>query len=448
MNFNQNHFFSFEKKNDLFNKKKSGLYYWDIIRFEIYYDLLWNYSSKKVKGENFKTPKKQIFFDFIRFLNFLLFKKFDYLFFTASRNKIGDNKVFDQNLGDILGIYSKEAILFESIERDRNRWYYQNTLYNPIYIFRKIVGYFYKQADYSEIIDLLKEEFKRSDFGNHQINNIVNDFKTDFNYYSWIFRTKKPKMIFITQNGIQKGLFSAAKKYNIPVVEVQHGIIDEGHLGYNYNRNIEYKSEEVYLPTYFFTFTDFWAKDLFFPVKEIISMGNSFFYNSSVVNNVSENNAKGLLVASSDVFGEDLKNLVIQFSMEMKNVPVYFKLHPNQFAEKQYYRKQFLDCPNVKVYANEKSIYELLAISKSVIVIQSTALYEALHLKKTAIIFKKQTYYRHSHIFGIKNVFLINGVEDLKKYFDVAFVESSKNKDLFFKKFDFAKFSKFITENK
>lgn len=446
--FDQNHFFSFEKRNDLFKKKKGGFFYWDLIRFEIYYDLLWNHSSKIVRGENGKTPKKQIVFDFIRFLNFLLFKKCDYLFFTASRNKIGDNKVFDQNLGDILEIYSKDAMLFESIGSDRNRWYHQNTLYNPIYIFRKILGYFYKQADYSEIIDLVKGEYKRSNLDNHQINNIVNDFKTDFNYYSWILRIKKPKIIFITQNGIQKGLFAAAKKHSVPVVEVQHGIIDEGHLGYNYNREIEYKPEQICLPTYFFSFSDFWISDLYFPIKEVCSIGNSFFYDSSIKSSNVKEQSDGLLVASSDVFGEDLKNLVVELCVKEKNIPVYFKLHPNQFFEKQYYTEQFLNYQNVTVYTDEKNIYELLAISKSVLVIQSTALYEALHLKKKAIIYKKQTYHRHRHVFGLENVILVNGADELIDAYNQDFVENREIQDLFFKKFDTDKFLKFMDKIK
>ncbi len=442
--FNQNVFFDFEEKHDLFSKHFGDLFYWDLIRFELFYHLLWSRNSN-VKSEKSAVSKKQILNELKSFFNFVLFKKVDFLFFTASRNKISNNKIFDQNLADILDSITGSYYAFESFERDKTKWHYKNTLFNPIAIFRRIIKVFYMhKQDYSELISLINNEFPSSAFTTEDIKRIILDFKIDYFYYSLLFKIKRPKAVFITQNGIQKGLFTASKRHNIPIIEVQHGIIDDAHLAYSYSKKIDYKENQIYLPTYFFSFSEFWTKTLNFPVKEIIPMGNSYFYNSQVNNKKAEKDKKGLLVASSDVFGENLKNIILDFAGNNKTTPVYFKLHPNQFLEKQYYIDQFANFDNVNVYTNENSIYELLEISDAILVIQSTALYEAYHLKKKAFIYKKQTYQRHQHVFDLPNVYLVNNVNEITEVYDNKFVIDNLTQDLFFKNFDSVKFNQFI----
>lgn len=444
--FDQKTFFEFEEKYNLFSKQSSNLYYWDLVRFELFYHLLWNYQSN-VKKEKPTVSKNQVFKEIKSFFYFLLFKKSDFLFFTASRNKIGNNAFFDQNLGDILNNISGDCYAFESYERDASKWYYKNTLFNPIAIFKRITRFFYRpNEDYSDLISLINNEFSNASFSNEDINRLILDFKIERLFYKTLFILKRPKVIFITQNGIQKGLFAAGKNRNIPIVEVQHGIIDEAHLAYSYSKNIDYKNNQIYLPTYFFTFSDFWKKNLYLPINEIISMGNTYFFNAQNNNLITRENKNinGLLVASSDVFGENLKDIVIDFVTIKKDIPVYFKLHPNQFLEKQYYVEKFSKFENVIVYTNEKSIYELLEQSKAVLVIQSTALYEAYHLKKIGFIYKKQTFRRHYHVFDLPNINLINNANEIAEAYDEEFVVDDLNENLFFKNFDSHKFNQFI----
>jgi hypothetical protein len=256
-----------------------------------------------------------------------------------------------------------------------------------------------------------------------------------------IFRFKKPKVIFITQNGIQKGLFAAASKFKIPVIEVQHGVIDEGHLSYNYSKNIDYTGNKISLPSYFFTFSDFWGKDLFYAVKEIVNMGNSYF---SLQNEIEISKIeRGLLVVSSDIFGENLKELIVDFSQKY-NLPIFFKLHPNQYFQKEYYQDEFKDYNNVEVYTNNKTVYELLGLSSAALVIQSTALYEALHMKRLGIILRKQTYARHGHIFENSNVYLIDNANELFDALNNNYREDDSGKNLFFEEFKNEKFLNFM----
>lgn len=447
-NFNHNVFFEFEKKHSLFNLKNGDTYFWDIIRNDIYLELLWEYSL--IPKNRIKRSVKQLLGALLTILKFwtsIFVKRNKYIFFTASRNKINGNQSYDQNLGDLLTKFSKESILLENFEENEKAWYYSNTVFNPIAAIRKICSFFLKTRDYSLLLLLLKNEYAEFNLSNHEINSIYKKFKIDLLYYSIIFRVQKPKAIFITQYGIQKGLFAAAKRLGIPVIEVQHGIIDEGHMAYSYNRNILYTPEQYYLPDYFLSFTDFWTKDLYMPVSGIIPAGNSAFAKmAGIVKNQEILKQDGLLVASSNIFGKNLAELIIRFARAHTNTPVYFKLHPDQFQNVRQYEDQFSSLQNVKIFTGEKSVNELLSISKAVLAIQSTAVYEALHSDKIAIIYKKQTYKRHSHIFNFNNVYLIDDEIELENALKQSTDENRFPSNIFFKEFDESIFFAFMTK--
>lgn len=440
---NPKDFFSFEKRNKLFEKKHKNLFIWDILRFEIYYDILWNNKTSSSHQEK-RSPKILILKEIYFFILSLIIDKCTYLFFTASRNRDDQGFFFDQNLEDSLQA-CPGAICYESYERKaKNRKSDRITVFNPIFVIRYFFKFFYKNHDFKEIVSLVKSEYSESNISESQINDLIICFQIDYKFYRFVFKMKKPRAIFITQNGIQKGLFAAAKSLGIPVIEVQHGIIDEGHISYSYSPDISYTAMQLYLPTYFFSFSDFWTKSIFYPVKQTLAVGNSFFYSTKDKIDNSKNKV-GILVASSDVFGSDLKNLVLDFS-KFNTQPVYFKLHPNQFFEKEYYVEQFKDCKNVQVITNEKSIYELLEISKAILLIQSTALYEALYLKRIGVIYKRQSYIRHEHVFDKRNVYLVDNAKELSLAIEKEYLEEEASYLSFFDNFDQKRFSEFMSQ--
>jgi len=440
-------FFSFEEKNKCFDYKVEGIYFWDLIRCELYYDIYRgnipddNERSSSLTVAIFKFIKESYVFMFSMF-----FKKWDCIFFTASRNKLENNKYFDQSLGDLLAKYKKNEISFESFERDQKKWEYKNTLYNPIGIINKISSKFSKNQDYSSVIKLITDEYKDSNFTNQTINNIVKKYKVELYFYSILFKLKCPKIIFLSQSGSQKALFVAAKKNSIPVVEVQHGVINEGHVMYSYSHKINYKSDQIFLPTYFFVFSEFWKKQVYYPVKKTLCMGNSFFYEFPNTAKDTSIIKEGLAVASANIYGENLKKIVMELASRNSVDPIYFKLHPNQYSEKDNFTADFLPFKNVHIFSSEKSMFELLALSKAVLVIQSTALYESLHRKNIGIIYKKQSYEEHDHVFDNPNVYLVDTAEQVTEAMNHSFVEDAVFDNMFFKDFDHKLFEQFISE--
>ncbi len=449
--FNPEIFFEFEKRHDCFNQKIGDVYFWDIIRYELYIDILRNIKPVNVVKKNTKISilnktirvLKQIF----SLVNFLLFTKCDFLFITSSRNKIENDLFFDRNLGDILNVCNKKNVLFEKFQIDITDCHYRkNALLDPSVTIKSILSKFIRRKDYSQVLASIHKEFEHCNFTNERINELVVNYKTDLLFYNFVFKNKKPKICFVNQNGIQKGLFCAGERYKVSIVEVQHCVIDEGNPAYHYSKDIIYKKEQLYLPTYFFTYSSYWNEQVYYPVKKIIDIGNSFLFKPS--NFIDEDSLKkgALVVASANVYGENLKEIVIALSKKNSEIPIYFKLHPNQFAEKEYYITEFLDFKNVQVVSNENNMEQLLAESNSLLVIQSTTIYEALHLRKKGIIYKRQSFEGHNSLFDNPNVYLVDTAEEIIGAINQPYIEENLNEQFFFKDFDLKKFQRFLAE--
>ena len=243
------------------------------------------------------------------------------------------------------------------------------------------------------------------------------EYYTDFYFYSSFFKKKNIRRIFLTQNGILKAFLKAAQENRIPVFEFQHGLVDIGHLAYNYPK-MDYKEGQITLPNTILSLSPFWFNELYLPNVKIVPIGNDYFYNPLAeilsTTNINTNTAKTILVISSDVFGKDLSDFILKSEKEgqLKDISIYFKLHPNQFFEKEYYTEKLSSLKNIRIITNEKSVGELLKICNTVFAIQSTAIYEALQANRKVILLKRMSYLRHQHIFDRKNLHLVDTVED------------------------------------
>ena len=68
--------------------------------------------------------------------------------------------------------------------------------------------------------------------------------------YSFLMRLFKPKIIFVVCYYSNFELIKAAKKNNIPVVELQHGLVAKTHRAYYYKNKVD----DIYLPDFFLSY--------------------------------------------------------------------------------------------------------------------------------------------------------------------------------------------------
>lgn len=398
-------FLDFEKKNNLFDLQDfKGTYYWDIIRYYVYIKLIWQEEPlpKDKQKKNYLLILKRILNSI--FLFFDCSKK-QYLFYLASRDKDAHRRSVDRILKPSYDLLKeKKLLLIESFTPNLKGSYFlpQNIYYK---LFRK------KYFDFTNVLNLLNNFFGETKISNEYLNAVLNHYYSDLSFFKKILKKHKVEKIFMTQNGIQKGLIKAAKELNIKIFEFQHGVVYENHLAYNYPS--ECLNEKVYLPDTIFSFSPFWFQDVFLPNVKIVPIGNDFLYKSIKINSLTKPK-KGILIISTSVFGGRLLNFIKNdaFQKKTQKLPIFFKLHPNQFDEKEYYIESLREFENIEVISNEFSVNDLIGECDTIFTIISTTVYEALQSERRVILLKEFPYGDHKHIFDRKNLHLVDTVED------------------------------------
>ena len=398
-------FLAFEKENNLFDLQDTkGTYYWDIIRYYVYIKLLSLEESlpKKHKRRiNLSVFRRIIDF----FLIFLTYSKKHFLFYLSSRDKDISGENIDRNSKTSYDLLKeKKCLLIESFCPNLKGSYFlpQNIYYK---LFKK------KYFDFSYILEILNNTFGEMKISNEYLNSILNHYYSDLSFFKKILKKHKVEKIFMTQSGIQKGLIKAAKELDIKIFEFQHGVVYKNHLAYSYPSGSF--NGKVYLPDTILSFSPFWFQDVFLPNVNIVPIGNDFLYNSIKANGLIKLQ-KGILIISTNFFGKKLLNFIKKnaFQKKTRNIPIFFKLHPNQFDEKEYYIENLREFENIRVISNEYSVSDLIEKCDTVFTIISTTVYEALQSERRVILLKEFPYEDHKHVFDRKNLHLVDTVED------------------------------------
>ncbi len=418
-----NNFFKYEVENDFFNEKTyDGLDYWDIVRHDVFYFLYEPYKEIGKVSDSSKNNLSKL--ASVKTLLKLLFSKNKYIFFKASRNNGKDiiSKSYLQLLNDVIEI--------ESI-------YIPNSNYLSI---PNLYKFFSKKDEKYKIANLLSKKFGINEIDiNRFIDSRVTKFKNDYFFYKLLFKLSKPKIIFMVQNGIQKAMFKAANELVIPIIELQHGYIGYVHPAYSYPENIDIKLIKPFLPKYFFSFSDFWTQNSFYPVEKV-TLGCSFLEFEQVTIK-----SEDIVIVSANIYHDFLKKIVLNIAPIFKDKKIYYKLHPNQFHHYQNIIDEFSQYHNIQVISNEISINDLFLKCDSTVIIQSTATYEALQNKVNVYLYKVADYETHQDVFEYVDLF--DTSDDLIKLIqENQNTKSVKDTPTFFEPFNKDKFLQVLQE--
>lgn len=242
--------------------------------------------------------------------------------------------------------------------------------------------------------------------------------------------------ILIVQNSYTNSHFvCAAKKLGIPVIELQHSLIYNHHLGYSYP-NSKPESIDIF-PDYLFTFGDYWNSKASYPIKKgkIISVGFPHYDFVQKINivRVKSNlkNSKSILIISQNTTGDKLFELAKTLSEKLKGHTIFFKLHPKQY---DYYEKNKVSVPDNMNIVNKDSysLYQLFSICAFQIGVFSTAVFEGLSMGIKTIIYKTSGYEFIKDLIDKDFVKLASDVNEVIDYINEdKFNDSDKN--IFFK---------------
>ena len=425
-------FLKFEVNNNIFEKKISGIEYWIYLRFEVFYSLAYMfglgnlpYSNDVYKKIEFSISKKKKLFNKI-FCNqdklkqkdilimpdrrlFQMGKKYRCIYTDYLEKKIrksycvlsfGD-MYYNTNIRlnfknlyfvDLEKFQKREKILINDFSRIDTKVFFEEVIL-PL-----------EQCFSIEIKDELAYRWMESLYSK------LSRYELYKRYYEWILDIIMPKIIIFTDyySYYHMILCEVAKQKKIPVIELQHGIVNKKHISYNFLERCCYKS----FPDYFFSY-GFKEKEVDMPIDKdrIIPVG---FPEIEAAKGKKDNNSKPtiLVVSSIDI---ELAKLAVKLSELLGNEYNYFyKLHPLEIAEwKTTIGELFCNTPYTVIDTMDKTIHHYLNMADWVIGTGSTALFEANYFECKIVVQKIREYENCEELYENGYALLVEDVNDL-----------------------------------
>lgn len=430
-------FFQMEKEFNLFSIRINHEFpIWDIVRYRVANELLNNKSS--IQKQRITLGKYiAIGLKIIKHLPKVFLPFRENTLFLCSRNLDEEGQYFDKNAQNTINSLNKKQItIIESYTPERNYKYQDyDFILNIAFIFltKLTKKTEIKENDFNKIENAINSTFGTNSINPESIYSEFQEFYKTYAIYDNIFRRNKKRILrlFITQNGIQKGIFYAARKNRIKTYEFQHGIIDKTHLAYSYNSEIQYNRNDTICSDSLFTFSNYWNTQFYNPYQKFIPIGNDFFCNKQI-----HSGEHYLTVVSSMIHEDYLSSFTKELAFKMTGLQIFYKLHPNQFANSENIKSFFKGCKNITIITNEMSVPILISKSFAILTIVSTAVYEALHNGINVIILKRSNYLAHEALFKNPNIYLVDKIDEIESIVNDKGNNSEVQDDVFFKPFN------------
>jgi|GEM_PF-3225974 len=431
--------YNIEKCKNLFDVKVDNYCIWDVIRYNIINEIVngnFNkYYNKSSKVSFFKKIKIIIAYLRSYFYIEINLKAKKWLFFSASRNIDYSGNLIDVASQNLKLYLKSNMIILESYANLKNNYNYHKRI---LILFAKLkyfdISKYKNSARYFSTIIANAFNIDRKEIYN-KIIKLFWRYEFDKWYFQRILKKVKPKAVFLTQDGIQKGLIYSCKKKNIPIFECQHGFINKYHPAYSYPSDVEYKNN-IATPDFLLLFSNYWKNQFFMPNTNVVVIGNDYFadplHTLNQKGNIEQINY--LLVVSSDLHQLDLEPIINEI-LNSSNINIILKLHPNQRYNYKNIILKYKKYNQIQVILNEISISKLIKNAKCLLLIQSTACYEAINFGKPVIILKRGNYNLDTEIFTIPGVYLVNSSKEIIKIIEMQPFEKVK-KTIFFEPFD------------
>ncbi|MCB9772156.1 MAG: hypothetical protein H6754_06360 [Candidatus Omnitrophica bacterium] len=388
-----------EKEFDLLDFEIQGVKIWQFLRMNIYYEIAQKTGvfSLHTSPENRPTHlsyKLQRLFNSLITLNPLLdHTQRDVLVFPHVRKVTVENQTVDIYTRYLIDEFKAQGVNYQAYERTfENRLFTQEEGPRRHFEIIEIVLNYYRKFCK---VNLSSDELEKIQGINERINkdfNVRMDLRQKFSaelprfqISSWIFKrvlqNKKPKKIFLIVNyGWMAPLIKAAKDLKIETIELQHGTFSDYHLGYSFpNTN----KEVAYFPSQFWVWKDFWKGMSKLPIKDSDIADYSFKYfdheRQKFVD--SKKASDQIVVISQGAIGYKLAEAVLANMDRLTRYKVKYKLHPGEYGSWEHnpHLVKLKQLPNVEILADNKiPLYQLLAESKYLVGVFSTAVFEGL----------------------------------------------------------------------
>ncbi|MFW5891424.1 MAG: hypothetical protein ACOCUI_04315, partial [bacterium] len=372
-----------EKKYDLFNKQINEVYFWKLVRFNIYKAIL---EDKKIYGQAHSKVSSK-FIDKLLYLPKALVNT--HLYGALKRNSKKDFLVFEHPRkvkvnGEYIDKYTHYLVddlkeeSYEIIDKPYLRKHYNNPSDNRSYfehfsfidyLKRKIFTLKIDEANKSFIIELEKELEKTFDIKIDLLQQVkfkITHFKNEVEYYDILLKKRKPKKVFLVVSYGSEALIEACRLNNVISIEIQHGTINKYHLGYSFpnNTQIPYFPDQIYL------FGRYWADSTPLPLAEKDLYNYGFPYLEKRLEDYKEYSKKKnkVLFISQGTISARLSEIAYDFAKHNPDYEVIYKLHPGEYDrwQNEYkYLNRAAELSNFEIIdCNDIHLYQLFAESE------------------------------------------------------------------------------------
>ena len=192
--------------------------------------------------------------------------------------------------------------------------------------------------------------------------------------------------LVVVECGYDKhSLLEAARGMQVPVVELQHGVLSRHHFGYHFPRG---DGRPPLAPDWFFAWGEYWrtAADLPLPAERVLAIGFPRFDRDRAEARTSHDRlrapARGsgtVLFLSQAMLGDTLSRFAADLAEQGLRERIVFRLHPREEDGWQV-RYPWLRKAGVRVCGSETPLYPQLAGAPVHVGTFSTALFEGLAL--------------------------------------------------------------------
>jgi len=204
--------------------------------------------------------------------------------------------------------------------------------------------------------------------------------------YERLLERIDPNVVVVLVSYGKETFIEACKRKEIPVVELQHGVIYDHHFGYSYPEG----ETKFTFPDYFLTFGEFWNENARFPIPDdrVIPVGYPYLEGRLDAYDDVERREQ-LLFISQGTIGHELSRFALDvYEDDRIDHEVVYKLHPGEYDrwEEEY---PWLAESSVRVIdRSEPPLYRLFAESSAQIGVGSTAVYEGLCFDQETFVFE------------------------------------------------------------
>lgn len=242
----------------------------------------------------------------------------------------------------------------------------------------------------------------------------------------------KPKIILIAYAyGFDRMvLCEVAHKMQIPVIELQHGIITPEGVEYNFFRRMRLSS----FPDYIFTFGRYEKDNIRFPIPKshIIPTGYPELENNYNKYHKKRRKRKIILFISQTLIEIAKFADSVARRVDSDKYQIVFQLHPFEYSCWKSTIGKYISHPNIKVIGNyNHSIYESLAQSDWVVGNYSTVLIEAQMFDVKVVILKLDMYQSVRFLYQNGYALLVDSPEQLIKEIEEDTFQPNREVSLF-----------------